>query len=182
VGLADASQPPRLIQDLSGWRDGLLILSRERKAAIEQEGMTTAPVQGSGGVESGGVIKAPGEPKREPKSALRYKLTISVDTLKNENVRPATILLVYAENVWLTSKEKGGDAFVEVELSSYEGSARFKAGMDKVGKVKTFIEAFAKAFEGESHELTLSLNLREDLATQVEEKLAGRVKLTKEVA
>jgi len=180
VGLADASQPPRLIHNLSGWRDGLLILSRERKAAIEQEEMTTATVQGSQGAESGGENKAPGQQKGEQKSALRDKLTISVNTLKKENVRPATTLLEYAEHVWLKSNEKDGDASVEVKLSSYEGSARFKADMNKVGKMRSFIEAFANAFEGESHELTLSLNLREDLAKQLEEKLAGRVEFTRE--
>jgi hypothetical protein len=69
---------------------------------------------------------------------------------------------------------------VEVKLSGNEGSARFKAVMDKVGKVKSFIEAFANAFEGEDHKLTLSVNLREDLAKQVEEKMAGRMKLARE--
>jgi len=186
VGLADASQPPRLIDYLSGWRDGLLILSPERKAVIAQEEKAAAAVQGAQEVESGLENKASGqqanvEGKAEQKSALRKKLTISVVALKKEDVRPATIILDYAENAWLTSKEKDGDAFVEVKLSGDEGSATFKAGMNKVGKVKSFIEAFANAFEGEAHELTLSVNLREDLAKQVEEKLAGRVKLAGEV-
>jgi len=185
VGLADASQPTRLIHNLSGRGDGLLILSRERKAAIEQEEMTTATVEGSQGVESGGENKAPGQQKDvkgqgEPKSALRVKLTVSATALKKEDVRPVTILLEYAENAWRISREKDGDAFVEVKLSGNEGSARFKAVMDKVGKVKSFIEAFANAFEGEDHKLTLSVNLREDLAKQVEEKMAGRMKLARE--
>jgi len=185
VGLADASQPTRLIHNLSGRGDGLLILSRERKAAIEQEEMTTATVEGSQGVESGGENKAPGQQKDvkgqgEPKSALRVKLTVSATALKKEDVRPAALFLEYAENAWRISREKDGDAFVEVKLSGNEGSARFKAVMDKVGKVKSFIEAFANAFEGEDHELTLSVNLREDLAKQVEEKMAGRMKLARE--
>jgi len=185
VGLADASQPTRLIHNLSGRGDGLLILSRERKAAIEQEEMTTATVEGSQGVESGGENKAPGQQKDvkgqgEPKSALRVKLTVSATALKKEDVRPAALFLEYAENAWRISREKDGDAFVEVKLSGNEGSARFKAVMDKVGKVKSFIEAFANAFEGEDHKLTLSVNLREDLAKQVEEKMAGRMKLARE--
>jgi len=184
VGLADTSQPPRLIHHLSGRGDGLLILSRERKAVIEQE-KAAAPAQGAQEAGRGEENEAFGQQagvkdKAEQKSALRVKLTVSATALKKEDVRPVTLFLEYAENAWRISREKDGGAFVEVKLSGYEGSARFKARMDKVGKVKSFIEAFANAFEGEAHELTLSVNLREDLAKQVEEKLAGRMKLARE--
>jgi molybdopterin converting factor small subunit len=184
VGLADTSQPPRLIHHFSGRGDGLLILSRERKAVIEQE-KAAAPAQGAQEAGRGEENEAFGQQagvkdKAEQKSALRVKLTVSATALKKEDVRPATLFLEYAENAWRISREKDGDAFVEVKLSGNEGSARFKAVMDKVGKVKSFIEAFANAFEGEDHELTLSVNLREDLAKQVEEKLAGRMKLARE--
>jgi hypothetical protein len=184
VGLADTSQPPRLIHHLSGRGDGLLILSRERKAVIEQE-KAEAATQIAQEAERGEENEAFGQQagvkdKAEQKSALRVKLTVSATALKKEDVRPAALFLEYAENAWRISREKDGDAFVEVKLSGNEGSARFKAVMDKVGKVKSFIEAFANAFEGEDHELTLSVNLREDLAKQVEEKLAGRMKLARE--
>jgi uncharacterized protein YdhG (YjbR/CyaY superfamily) len=184
VGLADTSQPPRLIHHLSGRGDGLLILSRERKAVIEQE-KAEAAAQIAQEAERGEENQAFGQQagvkdKAEQKRALRVKLTVSATALKKEDVRPVTLFLEYAENAWRISREKDDGAFVEVKLSGYEGSARFKAVMDKVGKVKSFIEAFANAFEGEAHELTLTVNLREDLAKQVEEKLAGRMKLNRE--